>query len=62
MEVIVARFQEGVCLNPFEYLMEDDSSDYLVFNTEMEAKIFLMAHGIAFEELNSYHYLPAMCR
>ena len=42
---VISRFQEGVTLNPKEYILGDDN-ELMKFKTEEDAKQFLLDNGI----------------
>lgn len=39
--IAIARYEEGICLNKLEYVLEDDQVDIKTFNTKAEAIDFL---------------------
>jgi len=60
-EVVVGRHQEGVVLNPLEFLLTSDGTDYFVFEHEVAAKTALARLGVSLEVIDSLYYIPAMC-
>lgn len=41
MSIVIGRPINGISLNGLEYLMNEDNSDYKLFNNKEEAKAFL---------------------
>ena len=41
---IISRFEEGICLNEKEYVL-DDNGEVIKFNTKQEALYFLNENG-----------------
>ena len=44
MSIVVGRPELGICLNPLEYILNEDDT-MMEFNTIDEAKQFLIDHG-----------------
>ena len=45
MKIAIARYQEGICLNDYEYVLDsaDPDADITIFTGEEEAKQFLIS-------------------
>ena len=46
----IGRFENGICLNQLEYLLEDKDGDVKLFASKNEAKDFLRSAGITNED------------
>ena len=46
MSFVVYKHEEGISLNPREYLLEKPNGDWIIFPTEKQAKKFLTNAGI----------------
>ncbi len=54
-QCVVARHEEGITLNPYEYLKEEDGS-LMVFDDKQAAIGFLKQNDISDEEIESYRF------
>ena len=53
--IIIGRHQEGVTLNPLEYILNEDGS-VKKFSSEKEAKDFLLSKDIPADALDDFYY------
>jgi len=60
-EVIIAQHQEGICLNPLEYLMTEDGEDFMVFPSSVAAYFFLISVGVPAAVAEDVILVSAMC-
>jgi hypothetical protein len=51
MAFVISRFQEGISLNPREFVL-DEKDEVMKFDTEELAKDFLIEAGVQEEEIN----------
>ena len=51
MAYVISRFQEGISLNPREFVL-DEKDEVMKFDTEELAKDFLIEAGVQEEEIN----------
>jgi hypothetical protein len=51
MAFVISRFQEGISLNPREFIL-DDNNEVIKFDTEQQAKDFLIEAGVPEEAIN----------
>ena len=49
--ITVKRHIDGIALNPYEYLLEEKDGKVMRFNTESDAKEFLLVHGATEEDM-----------
>ena len=52
----VGRSIEGISLNGFEWLLEEENGDIKWFDTVVEAKVFLLQAGATSEDLWWYRF------
>lgn len=46
----IGRFIEGICLNGYEYIMDEDNRDNLIFDTRELAIEYLRDKGFIFKD------------
>jgi hypothetical protein len=51
MAYVISRFQEGISLNPREFVL-DENDEVIKFDTEEQAEDFLIEAGIPEEAIN----------
>jgi hypothetical protein len=56
MAYIISRFQEGISLNPREFVL-DENDELMKFETYDEAKEFLLEAGIDESEIDNGVYI-----
>jgi len=40
----ISRHEEGICLNPREYVLDSPDGDVMLFNRAVDAVVYLRAH------------------
>lgn len=59
MSFLICRHQEGITINPLEYL-RDNKGNLLKFETEKLAKSFLKSLGLQEAHLDTFKYLEVL--
>ena len=51
MAYVISRFQEGISLNPREFVL-DENDEVIKFDTEEQAEDYLIGAGVSEEAIN----------
>ena len=57
MKIAIGRYQNGVVLNPMEYVLESEFGKVKLFPSIQSAKDFLRENGVQESELDNFEYV-----